>query len=82
VVAFPWNSNPHILGIPAGDEELHSDLNKDSLPSSSLACGFSSPTFKSPCSLLLIQVLCWVPMYCIIDAYCAHYPLCRKRKSV
>jgi len=27
VVAFPWNSNPHILGIPARDE-LRSMLNK------------------------------------------------------
>jgi len=43
-VAFPRNSNPHILGIPAGDE-LHSVLNKYSLPSSSLACGLSSPAF-------------------------------------
>jgi len=40
--AFPRNSDPHILGIPAGDV-LHS-LHKDSLPSS-LACGLSSPTF-------------------------------------
>jgi len=37
-VAFPRNSDPHIPGIPAGDE-LCSVLNKDSLPSSSLACG-------------------------------------------
>jgi len=44
VVAFPWNSNPHILGIPARDE-LRSLLNKDSIPSSSLACGLSSPSF-------------------------------------
>jgi len=42
--AFPWNSNPHILGIPAGDE-LRSRPNKPSLPSSSLACGLPSPTF-------------------------------------
>jgi len=33
-VAFPWNSNPHILGIPVRDE-LCSFLNKNSLPSSS-----------------------------------------------
>jgi len=45
VVAFPWNSNPHILGIPAGDE-LRSVLNKYTLPSSSLACGLSSPSFN------------------------------------
>jgi len=43
-VAFSWNSNPHIPGIPAGDELL-SVLNKDSLPSSSSACGLPSPTF-------------------------------------
>jgi len=36
--------NPHIPGIPARDE-LCSNLNKDSLPSSSLACGLPSPTF-------------------------------------
>jgi len=36
VVAFPWNSNSHISGIPAGDELL-SVLNKDSLASSSLS---------------------------------------------
>jgi len=41
VVAFPWNSDYH---IPAGDE-LCSVLNQDSLPSASLACGFSSPAF-------------------------------------
>jgi len=41
-VAFPWNSNPHILGIPAGDG-LRSMLNKFSLPSSSLACGLPLP---------------------------------------
>jgi len=45
-VAFPWNSNPHIPGIPTGDE-LHSVLNKGTLPSSSLACGLPSPTFSS-----------------------------------
>jgi len=44
VVAFPWNSNPHILGIPVRDE-LRSVLNKYGLPSSSLACGLSSPAF-------------------------------------
>jgi len=38
------NSNPHILGIPTRDE-LHSMLNKYSLPSSSLACGLPSPVF-------------------------------------
>jgi len=43
-VAFPWNSNPHIPGIPARDE-LRSMLNKYSLPSSSLACGLPSPSF-------------------------------------
>jgi len=41
-VAFPWNSNPHILGIPAGDE-LRSRPNKPT--SSSLACGLASPAF-------------------------------------
>jgi len=41
--AFPWNSDPHILAIPAGDEQC-SVLNKDSLPSS-LACGLPSPAF-------------------------------------
>jgi len=54
-VAFPWNSNPHIPGIPARDvphilriparDELCSVLNKHSLPSSSLACGLPSPAF-------------------------------------
>jgi len=43
-IAFPLNSNPNILGIPAGDE-LCSMLNKYSLPSSSLACGLPSPAF-------------------------------------
>jgi len=43
-VAFPQNSDLHILGIPSGDE-LHSMLNKYSLPSSSLACGLPCPTF-------------------------------------
>jgi len=43
-VAFPRNSNSHILGIPARDE-LCPVLNKYSLPSSSLACGLPSPTF-------------------------------------
>jgi len=43
-VAFPWNSDPHIPGIPAGDV-LRSMLNKYSLPSSSLDCGLSSPAF-------------------------------------
>jgi len=43
-VAFPWNFDPHIPGIPVGDE-LRSVLNKHSLPSSSLACGLPSPTF-------------------------------------
>jgi len=42
-VAFPRNSDHHILGIPAGDE-LRSVLNKYSLPSS-LACGLPSPAF-------------------------------------
>jgi len=45
VAAFPWNSDPHIPGIPAGDEQ-RSMLNKDSLPSSSLACGLPSPAFR------------------------------------
>jgi len=39
-VAFPWNSDPHILGIPAGDDVLI----KDTSPSS-LACGLPSPAF-------------------------------------
>jgi len=39
-VAFPRNSDPHIPGIPDGDE-----LNRHSLPSSSLACGLPSPAF-------------------------------------
>jgi len=43
-VAFPRNSSPYILEIPARDE-LRSVLNKYSLPSSSLACGLSSPSF-------------------------------------
>jgi len=41
VVAFPWNSNPHIPGIPAGDELCYV-FNKTSLPSSSLAYGSHS----------------------------------------
>jgi len=49
-VAFPWNSNPH---IPVRDE-LRSMLNKHSLPSSSLACGMPSPTFKMIIILLLV----------------------------
>jgi len=42
--AFSQNSDPHIPGIPTGDE-LRSVLNKDSLPSSSQACGLPSPAF-------------------------------------
>jgi len=43
-VAFPWNSDPHILGIPDRDE-LRPVIIKDSLPSSSLAGGWPSPAF-------------------------------------
>jgi len=45
VVAFPRNSNSHILGIPTGDV-LHSVLNKYGLPSS-LVCALSSSAFTS-----------------------------------
>jgi len=43
-VAFSQNSNSNVPGIPARDE-LRPMLNKDSLPSSSLACGLPSPAF-------------------------------------